>query len=424
MKTALLTATLDLMRTSAASSPAERELTPTIETRIGTVGQRLADAFRALVDAMPGGPHRPQDLARTLGIKKDLSSRVLRASRNKDPVAVVHMMPGPVPLRQLLQAAAEKRIPPEILREGEEAVRAFDLLIRQEAGDRTSLDAIISTCLPDAREKYELFNKQAVYRGMAQLKGVSAEITLNTALLHPGKDPGRIDGVWIIGSFGLRRIRPSAVVHFCSHRLGPSATALSTLTLDREPVQDLHGLLLEPYCSSPRPPLRARRHGATVHYTLDGEAIGPHSAVNLVFAELTPGCLPRYRDSEDHLYGPGSEITTPTGTLIFDVLVHEDVYPHGEPTLRVYDTAVNGVADMNDPARDIDRLDVAETIQPLGQGPSKWRVSEVPRYVELLRHVFTKAGWDAERFRGYRCKVQYPIYGSQLYFAFHAPERP
>ncbi|MEP0847581.1 MAG: hypothetical protein HRF50_12295 [Phycisphaerae bacterium] len=412
------------MRSASTSEPTEIEHALSIEMRIGSVGQRLADAFRALVDAMPGGPYRPQELARALGIKKDLSSRVLRASRNKDPVAVVHMMPGPVPLRQLLQAAAEKSIAPEILREGEEAVRQFDLLIRQEAGDRTSLDAIISTCLPDAREKFELFNKQAVYRGMAQLKGVSAEVTLNTALLHPGTDPGRIDGVWIIGSFGLRRIRPSAVVHFCSHRLGPTATTLSTLTLDGEPVQDLHGLLLDAYCSSPRPPLQARRHGATVHYTLDGEAIGPHSAVNLVFAELTPGCLPRYRDAEDRLYGPGSEITTPTSTLIFDVLIHEDVYPGREPALRVYDTAVNGLADMNDPARDIDRLDVAETIQPLGRGPSKWRVSEVPRYVELVRHVFAKVNWDAERFRGYRCKVQYPIYGSQLSLAFHAPERP
>lgn len=396
----------------------------TIESRIGVVGQRLGDAFRAVVNAMPGGPYRPQDLARRLGIKKDLSSRVLRASRNKDPVAVVHMMPGPAPLRQLLQAAADKKVDPEILREGEEAVRQFDALIHQEAGDRTSLDAIISTCLPDAREKFELFNKQAVYRGMAQLKGATADVTLVTALLHPAADGERLDGVAIIGSLGLRRIRPNAVVHFSTHRLGPSATAQSPLTLDRDPVEDLRGLLLEPFCSSPLPPLQARHHGTTVHYTLAGDAIGPQSAVNLCFAELTPRCMRRFGDATKRLYGPSCEITTPTKTLIFDVLLHEDVYPGCDPTLLLYDTAVNGLADLADRARDIDRLDVAETVQPLGRGTSKWRASEVPQYVEIVRHVLEKIGWDGARFHGYRCKVQYPIYGSQLYLAFAAPEKP
>jgi len=397
---------------------------PSIESRIGLVGQRLADAFRAVVDAMPGGPYRPQDLARKLGIKKDLSSRILRAARNKDPVAVVHMMPGPAPLRQLLQAAADQNVDADILREGEEAVRQFDLLIHLDAGDRTSLDAIISTCLPDAREKFEMFNKQAIYRGMAQLKGTVAEVTVNTALLHPAPDGERLDGVWVIGSLGLRRIRPGAVVHFCSRRLGPSATADPPFTLDREPVEDLRGLLLERFCSSPLPSLHARHHGTTVHYTLGGDAFGQQSAVDLCFAELTPRCMRRYRDATGRLYGPSSEIDIPTKTLIFDVLMHEDVYPGCDPTLLLYDTAINGVADLADRARDIDRLDVTETIQPLGEGVSKWRVSEVPQYLEMVRHVLDMIAWDGERFSGYRCKVQYPIYGSQLYMAFNAPDEP
>lgn len=412
--------------TSSAVPEAVGPSTPpiSIESRIGLVGQRLAGALRSLLDAMPGGPYRPQELARALGIKKDLASRVVRASRNKDPLAVVHMMPGPVPLRQFLQAASHNHLNPDILRESEEAVRQFDLLIHHYAGDRTSLDAVISACLPDAREKFELFNKQAVYRGMAQLKGVAADVTVNTALLHPAADGEHLDGVWIIGSLGLRRIRPNAVVHFCSHRLRPSATELATLTLDRRPVQDLDGLLLEPFCSAPLPPLHARRHEATVHYTLAGNGIGPHSAVDLIFAELTPGCLPRYREAKGIRHGPGSEITTPTSTLLFDVLMHEDVYSGCEPSLLMYDTAANGIADMNDRARDIDRLDIAETIQPLGGDISTWRASEVPQYVEIIRHVLRKAGWDDKRFRGYRCKVQYPIYGSQLYFSFSAPEKP
>jgi hypothetical protein len=398
---------------------------PSIESRIGQVGQRLADAFRSLIDAMPGGPHRPRDLARTLGIKKDLSSRILRASRNRDPLAVVHMMPGPAPLRQLLQAAAEKGVQPDILGEAEEAVRQFDLLIHHQAGDRTSLDGIISTCLPDAREKFELFNKQAVYRGMAQLKGVMAEVTLNTALLRTAQDGAYLDGVWILGSLGLRRIRPTAVVHYCSHRLVPSSSETCPLTLDREAVVGLRGLLLDQFCTRPLPVLEALERGNTVHYTLGGSEVGPPSAVDLFFAELTPRCMPRYRDMKNpRRHGPASEVTTPTKTLIFDLLVHEQVYPAADPELLIYDTAVNGVADMNDVTRNIDRLDLKESVQPLGMGTSMFRVAEVGRYLEILRHVFGKLGWDEREFRGYRCKVQYPVYGAQFSMAFTPPVKP
>jgi len=389
------------------------------------VGQRLADSFRALIEKMPGGPYRPQDLARTLGINKDLSSRVLRASRNRDPLAVVHIMPGPAPLRQLLQAAAEMSADPEILREAEEAVRQFDLLIHHEAGSRSSLDGIISTCLPDAREKFELFNKQAVYRGMAQLKGAVADVTLNTALLHPSQDGHYLDGVWILGSLGLRRLRPTAVVHYCSHRLAQSSRETCPLTLEREEVVGLRGLLLEQFCSRPLPELDANERGNTVHYTLGGNAVGPPSAVDLFFAELTPRCMPRYLDPKrPKRHGPGSEVTTPTKTLIFDLLMHQQVYSGADPELLIYDTAVNGVADMNDVTRDIDRLDLKETIEPLGTGTARFRVAEVGHYAEILRHVFAKLGWDEREFRGYRCKVQYPVYGAQFYMAFTPPPIP
>lgn len=399
--------------------------TESIESRIALVGQHLGHAFRALLDAMPGGPYRPQDLARTLGIKKDLSSRVLRASRNRDPLAVAHMMPGPAPLRQLLLAAAETSVDPVILREAEDAVRQFDLLIHREAGSRTSLDAIISTCLPDAREKFELFNKQAVYRGMAQLKGTVVDVTLNTALLHPGADPGRFDGLWIIGSLGLHRIRPTAVVHYCSRRLGSSPSEGCPLTLDREEVVGLRGLLLEEFCSRPLPAIDAQERGNAVHYTLGGNAVGPPSAVDLFLAEFTPHSTPRYRDTASpKRCGLSAEVTTPTKTLIFDVLVHEEVYPGLDPELLIYDTAVNGAADPNDVTRDIDRLDLKEAIEPLGMGAAMCRTPEVAHYVEILRHACDKLGWDEREFRGYRCKVQYPVYGAQFSMAFTPPALP
>ncbi len=401
------------------------EPSPSIETTIGLVGKRLTGALRAVLHAIPGGPYGPQELARALGVNKDLSSRAINASDNKDPLAAVHQMPGPAPLRQLLDAALRKGVAPKLIEEAGEAVRRFDLLIRQQAGDRVSLDGIISTWLPDARERFELFNKQAVYRGMGQLKGAMADVTINTALLYPAADGERLDGVWIYGSVGLRRIRPAAVVHYCSHCLVPDATGDCPLTLDGEVVVGLRGLLLEQFCSLPLPVLDARHHGTTVHYTLAGDAVGPASAVDLLFAELTPRCVPRYQDpGAAKKHGVSAEITTPAKMLIFDAFLHEQAYPGSEPSLLIYDTAVNGVANVNDPTRDIDRLDVNETVQSLGRGAAMFRAAEVRDYLEILRYVFGKLGLDERQFRGYRCKVQYPIYGAQLCLAFTPPERP
>ncbi|GAA0752819.1 hypothetical protein LRH25_26065 [Ideonella azotifigens] len=41
---------------------------------------------------------------------------------------------------------------------------------------------------------------------------------------------------------------------------------------------------------------------------------------------------------------------------------------------------------------------------------------------ELIRQACEAVGWDAERLRGYRCKVRYPIYGSQIGMAFSLPD--
>jgi hypothetical protein len=89
-----------------------------------------------------------------------------------------------------------------------------------------------------------------------------------------------------------------------------------------------------------------------------------------------------------------------------------------DPQLLIYDTALDGVANINDQSRDIDRLDMVESVQALGVGPSRWRSADVPNYAELVRDVSRRLRWDAELFRGYRCRIDYPIYGSQIAMAF------
>ena len=395
-----------------------------LQVRIGSVGEQLSESLRSVLEAIPGGPHRPQELSRVLAISKDISSRTLMASSKKDPLAVAYLMPGPASLRRLLRAASRKRVAPGLIREAEAAVQQFERLIQVDAGDRISLDGIISSWLPDARDRFETGNKQAVFRGMAQLKGVVAEVGLTTAMIHPSDDGETLDGVWLLGSLGLRRIRPGPPIHFSSGHAETESADRRKLTLDGQPASGLEGLLLEQFCSSPIPTVDVRHEGAMMHYTLAGIASGPASAVDLFVAERTPSCMKRYQSDPSRPFcGPSSMITTPVATLVFDVLLHEDVFPGQDPSLRVYDTALAGVVDVNDAARDIDRLDVSESVEFLGWDAVSFRASEVPHYTQIIAHVCEKLGWDSRKFRGYCCRAQYPVYSSQISMVFEPPKR-
>ena len=225
------------------------------------------------------------------------------------------------------------------------------------------------------------------------------------------------------GLLGLRRLRPGAGVKFATRRITNGEGPRRPTTLDGVAVDDLISVRLDDYCSDPPPEIDVVRAGDVVHYMLGRGGFGPRSAVDLLFAEANLSELPRYvpveKKRKSYFF---AEVSTPVKVLHFDVLIHADAYPDSDPDLVIYDTALDGVASPNDPARDIDRLDLAETIQPLGVGAARFRSADVPRYVELVRMVCERMGWDETAFRGYRCRSDYPVYGSQIVMTFE-PER-
>jgi hypothetical protein len=152
--------------------------------------------------------------------------------------------------------------------------------------------------------------------------------------------------------------------------------------------------------------------------------LGSRDAVDLVYAEVNRDEIPRFVPKGSGRFGYFfAEVSIPSEVLFFDVLMHRDLYPGVEPELFIYDTAFEGIASVNDRRRDIDRLDMAEAVEGLGQGLARLRSADVPRYAELVEHAAAKAGFELAAMRGYRCRVDYPLYGSQVTLAFRAQER-
>jgi hypothetical protein len=416
---------MDLQDSSSATSqdpPSSRTLAgdpEPLEAHIVAVGDELVSSLRGILAAVPRGAPGPQALARALGVDKVLASRVLKATRNRDPMSATHSMPGPDPLRRLVKAAARRGAAPEIVADATRAIDRFEILIRERIGDRSLLDAILSAWVPEARREFELRRKQSAFKALSQLRGVQAETNLATVVLNPSRDGQHIDVVWVSGLIGVHRVRPGVRVKFTTRRMTPDDAARRPVSLDGKRVEDLESILLPGFCSDPMPRLEVHHVGEVVHYTLGDDGFGPNSAVDFVFAEANISELKRYIPAGSERKGYFfAEVVTPARMLQFDVLVHEDLYPGPEPSLLIYDTSFEGVANANDRSRDIDRLDMLESIEPLGVGLSRFRSAHVPRYQELLRHVFERMAFDGTRFRGYRCRIDYPVYGSQVVMTF------
>jgi hypothetical protein len=399
-----------------------------LETRVARIGGALAKRLGRVIEAVPGTPRGPVRLARAIGVDKVLASRVLRAAANRDPVAALRMMPGPEPLRRLSQAAARHGVARKLTVDLETAVSEFEELIRTEAGDRSALDAMLAGWLPEARGEFELRRKQAAYRAMSQLKGASTDVLVATVFVAPSKDdPNLLDLVWVMGLLGLQRLRPGAVIKFATRRVATDKqTGLPRrpCALDGTPVDDFQGLRLDEFSSQPPASLTIHRVGEVMHYALDQGPFGPASATDLVFGEANFRELPRYVPAENpRKRFVFAEVSTPAKRLIFDAFLDRSLRP-GTPTLNIYDTAFDGIANVNDPARDIDRMDLSESVQSLGEGIGRVRAAEVPWYGSLLETVCQKLRWSGADLVGWRTSIDYPIYGSQVVMSWDAPVRP
>ena len=161
-----------------------------------------------------------------------------------------------------------------------------------------------------------------------------------------------------------------------------------------------------------------------MHYLLEGEGFGASHALTLVTCEVNRAEIPRYVEDTTRQAWASSDVNIPSRRLQFDVLVHEDLYPGAHPELRIYDTAVNGQADVNDPQRDIDQLDLLEHVEHLGTGLDRFGSSLVPKSRTLLTEIFDTLGYDPSATRGYRVVSDYPIYGSQFAMCFPTQPRP
>lgn len=393
-----------------------------LESRLGRAAERVRRTIGDVIDAVPIHVRRPAEFQRVLKLDRSLSSRILRALELDDPLASLHQLPGPQGLRLLLKAASKTIDRHKSIAHAEEALTELERVVASEVGDWKALDAALSGWLPEARKRFEMTNRQAAFRAMSNIKGVMACVDLAVTLIHPGAESDWADRAGIYGVSRLRRLRAGAPMRlFGGSSIAPPPGS-ERLSLDGEPTHKTRmPPLLPDFCSSPTPEFDVKLEGNCFCYTLKGDRVGLSSVADVFFADVMRRRHPMYKGVSPRPAVAGSVSDFPVRAQIVDVLVHEEVWPGIDPKLRIYDTSGRGLADATDSSRDTDRLDTFESIQRMGTDLSGFRIKDVARYSEMIQFVCDRLGWESTRFRGYRCRVEFPIPGTQVMMVFQPP---
>jgi hypothetical protein len=388
------------------------------ENAAAIVLSRLQEAVTGLLAGAPGPTGKCTDIEKTFGIDAKLAWHLLRISTATNPLAVGTNVPARVSVQRLLKAALKRKVPTGIVEEVKHAFEAFEFFVQQYAEDRTALEDMIAAHLPESREKAELASKQAQFKAMRQIRGVEMDTGVQTFFLSPVADRS-VELAYIEGYFGLKRIKPGSRIGFSSATGQPDAPPR---TLSGELFSGPSAALLPQFCSDPLPKVEFEDIAGATYHLVVGQDIGLRGAVDLVSAWRPGEKGRRFRTPEVSHTAAICVIDTPVKRLICDVFVHKDLYPHSLPELRIYQLGMHGMLRaFSHQARDGDRLDMHESVRSMGHGIQGARVPQMPRYVQLLEHVYKQLGWDAMAYRGYRLDVHYPVYGAQYNVGFELP---
>ncbi len=393
---------------------------------------RLRAALSGVVARLPGSPQRPQDLTRALGIDKKLGWKIGSLVQASDVFEAARHIPGKAGLRKFLDAARGVDVPYALIEDVIRAEQEYERLVSVHAGDRASLEMMLSGVSAQGRERLDLDYRRLAFRANSYIWGIQASTQFRAYFLHASADDSdTIDVASVRGFVGLRRIRREVrwAIHQARIVDDDGVQRRSVLAEPLEPGdQDVgDGLdvpLMRSFCTTPLPQTRRvqARRGYVHHELVEGQ-VGNTARATCVLGDVVRGSAPRYREEHNECVELVMRANTPCETLVFDQLVHEGLFGGFRPQLAVYGE-LGGETPPRFAAEGRVTLPVVERVVYLGRGPGALHVPEIPRYSELVQRVFERTGWDGSAFEAYRVKMVFPPIPAAVVVSTDLGDRP
>ncbi len=386
-------------------------------------------AFTKLLLSVGADPAKPQIVARRFNLNKNLTWMISKIINTTDVYSVAQYIPGPARIESALAAMKAGGAPLAAVNELREAIRGFDVMVQTHTGDRATLDMMIAELSHEDTKADQLAqSRKLAFRGLSGILGVQTRLRVTCYVLAlNSKDPSMVDLVEVSGLVGFRRLRTDARWLLFRRQRWTDDEAEGA-DLPEVPLVPHGGAadelpLLADFCSSPIPQVDVVRQGKEIHYELPPGPVGRTAALSLLYGVVARSAGPAHRDEHNRYCELGCSLTTPTETLLFDVLVHEKLSWALRAEVLLY-SRMDGDTVPLTIKRERNRLPFTETVQDLGRGLATMITPLMPDYTDLMRAVFERVGWPADEFRGLRFTIQYPPIPAIAVFRSELPERP
>ncbi len=389
---------------------------PTAPDVSGVAGS-LVTSVRALLETVPGAPHRPTALAQRLGLSRVTVSNLLGSLDRSDHFEVLEAVPGPESLRAVVAAAAALGVDPRLVAEARAAIDRFAALIPDHIGTRAALSAAIGGKSRTLRARLDQSGRADVFRGMRRILGVETGTWLTTMMFAPS--PGHDDSVAVTtihGALGMRRLRADTQVYYTCG--APYPDPQSQQGASYRPIS------LEEFYTHEAARVETSVVGGQLRHCLLHDRLGKHAVMDMLAASHNPRGSPRYGTPQSPLRGVSLFVDIPAQTLVCDAIVHKDIFPDGRPQLLVFNPGAKGPANPNDRDRDADRTSAGESPALVPENENRFLVPEVPKYTGIIDRVSSQLGYNMDDFRVFRLKLAYPVVCFQYVVAFEAPRLP
>lgn len=411
------------------TATAPREHDAASHERAVAVGAELAVAFRNLIEAFPSEARTVSQMSRWLGIMRPNCQRVVLGLRvANDPMELLQRFPGVKGLNQFVTAAAQQGIDSSLIENTEQAVNRYADLINDFGGTQSRLTAVLAKESVGAADNDKLEDRQSIRKSgfefAASTAGYQCAARLEIALVRVmPADPTRLEVV--IGSGLIGAIRKPLGMPLCRmHRsIGQAPHVGSVATLDGQPPIGLRPNALIPQFSSPDVPCVSRRLDDDWMIEVFHEESADAAPIDLVIANHHAPACEHPALTRATIYNRGVLIGVPARHLVMDVYMERPLAKAGIISSGVYFTGMKGGVGHNRPeTRWFDRIPEEPPIENLGVGTRKSATASYRRHAELTAHLFNAAGWNPERFVGYRCEAAFPIWGAEYLMSFDFAE--
>lgn len=389
---------------------------------------RLRKALVDILAALPAEIAKGADLHRVLQIDRKLSWCVFRVASASDPISAGVHVPSRASMRTFFKAVRKQGVSDALIESASRVAADFEDLVDSYAGDRATFDSMVSALAPDeAAEQIDLVHRRLAFRGQRHILGAYAKTHLKFIAMQPNQEkPAWLDGILVQGFVGLRQLRGDAplVISYSGAR-NDDGTPLEMRRAPLEPIPNSHGMaLLQDFCTQPLPELRVVENGENfMRAELATRDVGKRAAIDCVEGHVRLAALPRFSAEGNRIGHTVMAVRTPCESIILDLALHKDTYGPLQPRASAH-AEFPGISVWEAVTKDLYRLPGRPAVKYLGRGPSVLHTPDYPRYTELGRYVFERAGWNADEFDVYRCQIEYPVLPSSIVMDFDLPDPP